>query len=159
VSTTISPADGPGGVVVTPTGIDIIWTDGHRSSFAHEFLESHASKAKLAQFHYDQYLVEQSWTNGSISGLSDLFMPYERINTPQGLVDGITQLSKYGLLFVSGVPNGETSNEACELRRLGERFGELRPTFYGLLWDVINLRNSKNIAYTNLELGLHMDLL
>jgi len=159
VSTSIAPTDGPKGVEVTPTGIDISWTDGHRSSFTQEFLERHASKSKLARFHYDQHLEERSWTNESISGHSDLFMPYERINTPQGLVDGITQLSKYGLLFVSGVPNEHTSNETCELRTLGERFGELRPTFYGLLWDVINVRNSKNIAYTNLELGLHMDLL
>jgi len=159
VSTSIAPTGGPKGVEVTPTGIDISWTDGHRSSFTQEFLERHASKSKLARFHYDQHLEERSWTNESISGHSDLFMPYERINTPQGLVDGITQLSKYGLLFVSGVPNEHTSSETCELRTLGERFGELRPTFYGLLWDVINVRNSKNIAYTNLELGLHMDLL
>ena len=38
-------------------------------------------------------------------------------------------------------------------------FGEIRPTFYGLVWDVKNKRNSKNIAYTNLNLGFHMDIL
>ena len=81
------------------------------------------------------------------------------IGSPEGLVRGITQLKKYGLLFMTGVPNEETSNERCELKKLAEVFGEIRPTFYGQLWDVMNVKESKNIAYTNLDLGLHMDLL
>ena len=103
--------------------------------------------------------MHEAWTNKSISESRDLFIPYETINNPEGLIKAITQLCKYGLLFVSGVSNKETSNNACELRALAEKFGEIRRTFYGPLWDVINVRNSKNIAYTNLELGLHMDLL
>ncbi|KAF8895870.1 gamma-butyrobetaine hydroxylase [Gymnopilus junonius] len=147
------------GVHVTPTGIDITWTDGHQSSFNQNFLARHASASKLAEWHHDDHLAEQSWTRESISSTSNLFIPYDKLSTSSGLVDAITQLSKYGLLFVSGVPNKETSNEKCELRKLAERFGEIRPTFYGLLWDVVNVRNSRNIAYTNLDLGLHMDLL
>lgn len=71
----------------------------------------------------------------------------------------MTRILKYGILFVAGVPNIETSHEKCELRALAELFGELRSTFYGPLWDVVNIHNSRNIAYTNLDLGLHMDLL
>lgn len=37
--------------------------------------------------------------------------------------------------------------------------GEIRHTFYGPLWDVRSLgSSSRNIAYTNVDLGLHMDL-
>lgn len=147
------------GVQVTPTGIDITWSDGHQSSFDQDFLERHASTSKLAEWHHDNLLAEQSWTSGSISRTPNLFIPYDRVRTSSGLVDAITQLTKYGLLFVSGVFNKETSNETCELRTLAERFGEIRHTFYGLLWDVVNVPNSRNIAYTNLDLGLHMDLL
>ncbi|PPQ80652.1 hypothetical protein CVT24_011716 [Panaeolus cyanescens] len=157
VPTTITPVQD--GVQVTPNGIDIKWTDGHQSSFDKTFLKRYSYPQNLVEFHHDQHLAEQSWTNKSISSVQDLYLTYDHINTPQGLVDGITQLAKYGLLFVSGVPNEATSNEDCELRRLAERFGEIRPTFYGLLWDVVNKRDSKNIAYTNLDLGLHMDLL
>ncbi|KAF8153015.1 gamma-butyrobetaine hydroxylase [Crassisporium funariophilum] len=153
----IAPAEE--GVKVTSKGIDITWIDGHRSTFDHAFLERHASPSKLLEWHFDQHLAEQSWTNKSVSQLPDLFIPYDKIKTSAGLVDGITQLTKYGLLFVSGVPNQETSNESCELRALAERFGEIRPTFYGLLWDVVTKREGRNIAFTNLELGLHMDLL
>jgi gamma-butyrobetaine dioxygenase len=71
----------------------------------------------------------------------------------------ITQLTQLGLLFITGVPSAESSNQTCELRTLAQLFGEIRNTFYGDVWDVKNIRNSRNIAYTNLDLGLHMDLL
>ena len=160
---TIAPigGDGGGGVKVTSNGIDINWNDGHKSSFDQKFLERHSSTSKLMEWHLDHHLKEETWTRSSISNLSNLFIPYNIVlNTSSGLVQAITQLSKYGLLFISGVPNQETSNEACELRTLAERLGEIRTTFYGPLWDVVNGNNDgKNIAYTNLELGLHMDLL
>jgi gamma-butyrobetaine dioxygenase len=116
------------------------------------------------QWHMDHYLEEKIWTRVSIIpdlfSESNLFIPYKNVLKVSGLVDAITQLSRYGLLFISGVPNQETSNEACELRTLAEQFGEIRTTFYGPLWDVVNGNNGgRNIAYTNLELGLHMDLL
>lgn len=75
------------------------------------------------------------------------------------MLKATTQLQRYGLAFVTGVPTQETSAEICELRKLAGMFGEIRNTFYGELWDVRNIRNSRNIAYTNLDLGLHMDLL
>jgi hypothetical protein len=87
-------------------------------------------------------------------------MDYEELKTPRGLLSGIIQLVRYGLLFVRGVPNEKTKDEECDLRILAELFGEIRSTFYGSVWDVVNLKKeSKNIAYTNLDLGLHMDLL
>jgi gamma-butyrobetaine dioxygenase len=160
----IAPIGGGGGVKVTSNGIDIDWNDGHKSSFHRKFLERHGSVSELMEeWHLDHHLKEETWTNSSISS-SNLFIPYNNILNPSssssGLVQAITQLFKYGLVFISGVPNQETSNEICELRTLAERFGEIRTTFYGPLWDVVNGNNDgKNIAYTNLELGLHMDLL
>jgi len=70
----------------------------------------------------------------------------------------ITQLQRTGLLFVHGVPHADTSDAGCELRRLIAHFAELRETFYGGTWDVRDVVDSRNIAYTNLYLGLHMDL-
>ena len=158
----IGDGGGGGGVKVTSNGIDIDWNDGHKSSFDRTFLERHASTSNLMEWHLDHHLKEETWTHSSISSnLSKFSIPYNNVlNTSSGLVQAITQLSKYGLVFISGVPNQETSNETCELRTLAERFGEIRTTFYGPLWDVVNGNNDgKNIAYTNLELGLHMDLL
>ena len=113
------------GVKVTRDGIDIVWNDGHKSSFDQAFLERHASASKLAEWHLDHHLTEETWTHRYISNLSNLFIPYNNIiNTSSGLIQAITQLSKYGLLFISGVPNQETSHDTCELRTLAERFGE-----------------------------------
>jgi len=148
------------GVKVTSSGIDITWNDGHKSSFDEEFLQRHASTSKLMEWHLDQHLTVEAWTRASLSNLPNLFIPYDKINTPSGLVEAITQLLKYGLLFVSGVPHQETSHDTCELRSLAERFGEIRQTFYGPVWDVVNGNSdNQNIAYTDLDLGLHMDLL
>ena len=157
---TIAPIEGGLGVKVTSDGINIDWNDGHKSSFDQTFLERHASTSKLMEWHLDRNLTEETWTRSSISNLSNLFIPYNVLNTSSGLIQAITQLSKYGLLFISGVPTQETSHETCQVRTLAEQFGEIRSTFYGPLWDVVNGNNDgKNIAYTNLELGLHMDLL
>ena len=68
-----------------------------------------------------------------------------------------------GFAFVTRLPTDTTSTEpgpeSARLRDLAETMGELRNTFYGLLWDVQSKADARNIAYTNLDLGLHMDLL
>lgn len=144
------------GIRLSELGLEIDWSDGHKSVFPRSFLEVHSDRQKLYNFHKDVNQV--AWDNQSIQR-SELFVPYESISKPSGLLKAIDQLAKYGLAFVTGVPNQETGDEKCELKRLGETFGEIRPTFYGVVWDVVNKKESKNIAYTNLDLGLHMDLL
>lgn len=68
-----------------------------------------------------------------------------------------------GFAFVTRLPTDTTATEegpqSARLRDLANAMGELRNTFYGLLWDVQSKADARNIAYTNLDLGLHMDLL
>lgn len=79
------------------------------------------------------------------------------------LVNG---LMRDGLAFVTGMPTDKTGDSTLvsdenspNLARLAEMLGEIRHTFYGSLWNVRSLgSSSRNIAYTNLDLGLHMDL-
>lgn len=78
---------------------------------------------------------------------------------PEALLRLLEQLQVYGLAVVRGLPTDKTSNKECALRELAESIGLLRNTFYGETWDVRNVPNSKNVAYTNLNLGLHTDLL
>lgn len=158
--TTDIPADirpSPGGIYHTNAGVDITWSSGHKSSFSSSFLQTYASPTELHKFHRDVDPV--TWDKASLErSVGQFFVSYEDLQSPSGLLAGITQLTRYGLLFVTGVPHSETSDEKCETRRLAQMFGEIRNTFYGEVWDVINVRNSINIAYTNLFLGLHMDL-
>lgn len=78
---------------------------------------------------------------------------------PEHLLQILQQLQVFGLVVIEGVPNDLTSDAECYLRRVAGWIGEIRDTFYGQTWNVKNMRNSKNVAYTNLNLGLHMDLL
>ncbi|KAF9439787.1 hypothetical protein P691DRAFT_784904, partial [Macrolepiota fuliginosa MF-IS2] len=87
-----------------------------------------------------------------VTRTEEIVRPCGAIRTSRGLVKGIEQLAKYGLLFVTGVPNKETSDEKCELRRLAERFGEIRPTLYGCLWDVLHASDLINSFFLGQEL-------
>ncbi|KAF9238091.1 hypothetical protein BU15DRAFT_48098 [Melanogaster broomeanus] len=154
------PADtrpAPDGLTATTDGVHVRWTDGHKSFHSFAFLERYSSPSKTSRFHRDK--ERTPWNNFAISQAEDLYIPYNELTEPSRLLNAINQLTQSGLLFVTGVPNEQTSNETCELRKLANMFGELRTTFYGEMWDVKNVRNSRNIAYTNLDLGLHMDLL
>ncbi|KAJ6625129.1 hypothetical protein B0H10DRAFT_1783626 [Mycena sp. CBHHK59/15] len=151
----IRPSEG--GLKLSDDGLHIRWTDGHESFYPKEFLKRHSSSEHLSAYHND--LSETPWGAARISRNRNLFISYRSLETPSGLLVAIDQISKDGLLFVSGVPNRETGDKTCELRALAEKFSQIRDTFYGQVWDVINVRNSCNIAYTNLDLGLHMDLL
>jgi len=145
------------GVEVVDDGINIQWMTGHKSFYPIAFLERHSSPGKLSKYHKD--IPQQPWDATNITSTPNLFLPYTTLQSTSGLLAAINQLSTHGLLFLTGVPNSETSSDSCELRTLAESFGEIRHTFYGEVWDVKNVRNSRNIAYTNLDLGLHMDLL
>ncbi|KAH9921815.1 taurine catabolism dioxygenase TauD, TfdA family-domain-containing protein [Fomitopsis serialis] len=145
------------GVRVSNGSVEITWASGHVSHYPKTFLELYASPKRLRAFH--QEVAAKRWDGVAIRSVSNLFLPYASLQAPAGLLAAITQLARYGVLFVTNVPTARTSNDACELRALAGSFGELRETFYGQTWDVKNVPNSKNIAYTNVDLGLHMDLL
>ncbi|KIJ16447.1 trimethyllysine dioxygenase [Paxillus involutus ATCC 200175] len=151
----IRPA--PDGLTATTDGVHVRWIDGHESFHSFSFLKRYSSSTELSKFHRDAEQIP--WNALSISRAETLYIQYKDLTRPSRLLSAITQLTQFGLLFITGVPKEQTSNETCELRKLANTFGELRSTFYGELWDVKNLRNSRNIAYTNLDLGLHMDLL
>jgi hypothetical protein len=82
-------------------------------------------------------------------------------DTPQReqLLAVLEQLQVYGIAIIQGVPTNPTSDKTCMLRKVAGWIGEIRNTFYGETWDVKSLNDSKNVAYTSLNLGLHMDLL
>lgn len=136
--------------------LKVEWMDGHQSVYPMEFLERFSSKRAIEEFRNDVGLV--GWNKNRIESSENLFTPYEDLDSPKGLLGAITQLSRYGLAFIKGVPNEEVDHEKSEVRKLAGYFGEMRTTFYGEQWDVRNRGRSSNIAYTDLHLGLHCDL-
>ncbi|CCE94200.1 Aim17p TDEL_0H03410 [Torulaspora delbrueckii] len=72
------------------------------------------------------------------------------------LYKALTTLQKYGLALINNVPKG---NEDA-VKDICERVGPIRNTIYGETFDVkSNITTTSNIAYSNLALPLHMDLL
>ncbi|ORX34984.1 taurine catabolism dioxygenase TauD, TfdA family-domain-containing protein [Kockovaella imperatae] len=74
----------------------------------------------------------------------------------------LSQLQTAGIALIKGVPIDTTTGEksAKAIKEVASWIGPIRHTFYGETWDVINLgKDSKNVAYTNHNLGLHMDLM
>jgi len=87
-----------------------------------------------------------------------LRLHYQELSKPSGLHAAVQQLIAYGLVVIQGVPTDKTDNDECALREVANLLGEIRNTFYGETWDVKSVANSKNIAYTDVDLGLHQDL-
>ncbi|WVF66653.1 hypothetical protein IAT40_001394 [Kwoniella sp. CBS 6097] len=101
------------------------------------------------------------WDHASITKSPNLRIPFSEVKTqkPQVMFKLLQQLQVYGLVVIDGVPTDLTGDEDCRLREVMGYIGEIRNTFYGETWNVKSVKQSKNVAYTDLDLGLHMDLL
>lgn len=109
-------------------------------------------------------LPRKTWSGTEMTENATLRFQYDSIvqnGAPDRavLLKVLEQLQVYGLAIVQGVPTEPTNDETCHLRAVANWIGEIRNTFYGETWDVKSVKDSKNVAYTSLDLGLHMDLL
>lgn len=156
-------------------GIEVHWPvaiDGHphASFYPISLLQRLASGRVRGHTYLNDTLRRKLWDRESLlKDGKDLWIDFSELN---GAADGepfqlrpevhlrlLEQLQLYGVAVVRGLPTDRTDNTDCRLREFAETIGGLRNTFYGETWDVKSVVNSKNVAYTNLNLGLHMDLL
>lgn len=80
----------------------------------------------------------------------------------------VNSLNKFGLCFVNGIEDPLRNPQTQELTsanltlwpvaKLATKFGYIKETFYGKLFNVKTESNAKNIANTDVYLPLHMDL-
>ncbi|KJX95253.1 hypothetical protein TI39_contig4125g00002 [Zymoseptoria brevis] len=98
--------------------------------------------------------TRQYWTAETFDQETSDFSFDTYMKDDKALLKALRQLYTYGLMFVSGVPDDETSVE-----QLAARIGPLKTTFYGRTWDVRSVPDAKNVAYTAQNLGFHMDLM
>ncbi|KAI9695606.1 MAG: hypothetical protein M1820_008531 [Bogoriella megaspora] len=82
-------------------------------------------------------------------------------NSATHLLDMLSFLNRYGLVFLNDMPHLGQQESSSErgVNEIGSIIGPLRDSLYGRTWDVKSVVNAKNIAYTHQKLGLHMDLL
>lgn len=132
----------------------------HKSKYPFTFLRFYTSKNTASQLRFsDQKHI--TWDCDSIKSSKNLWVSYnDYMNSDEGIFDSLEQLWNYGLIFLKNVPiekDGMTNVDP--IRKVVERIGTLKATFYGELFDVKSVPGATNIAYTSLDLGLHMDLL
>ncbi|KAK6000109.1 hypothetical protein QM012_004097 [Aureobasidium pullulans] len=96
-----------------------------------------------------------NWNNLQLKQMMGPDFDYnEYMSDDQVLFDLLQKLQVYGLVFIKNVPEAESS-----VVHTANRIGPLKNTFYGDTWDVRSVSNAKNVAYTDVHLGFHMDLL
>lgn len=155
---------------VVDNKLKIQWSNNGKilnSTYSASFLKEYSTPAgprKDLFFDNDRTLWDH---NELISNLDSLHHDYEAyLNDEKTFFDAVFNMNKYGLCFIDNIPRptldkmNESNVSQWPVAKLAERFGYIRKTFYGSLFDVKNLKSeAKNLAYTNTFLPLHMDLL
>lgn len=146
----------PAALRVVKNALEIIWNDEHRSVFPAELLSSYVDRPMATQTRHNarEPIV---WDAASIA-TKDLSTSYKSYMSSEASVfDVVKNLADYGLAFLQNCPSGAEAE--TQLQTLVERIGPLKTTFYGPTWNVKAVESAKNVAYTSVDLDLHMDLL
>lgn len=148
--------------------LHLTWNDGsHKSVFSTDWLlqnDYSPESIKQRQANDNKMIF---WDNARLKGaLKDVsYKDYMDLKS-QGLQTALQNLQLYGLTFITGCPAKEKTDNTKEktdnktvVELIAERIGPIYDTFYGRMFDVKSVPDAKNIAYTSLHLGLHMDLM
>ncbi|CUM52168.1 uncharacterized protein AC631_04054 [Debaryomyces fabryi] len=153
--------------------LEVTWSQNgtlHKSNYSSTFLEDYSSNSSIRKGKYfnNSKII---WNNDRImKNISDLQVNYiDYVENNLLFVKTLNNLNEFGLSFINEIPtpleNPKTQvmNEDNALEwpvaALASKFGYIKKTFYGTLFDVRNEKEAKNIANTNTFLPLHMDLL
>jgi hypothetical protein len=138
----------------TPANVLIEWPDGHTSEFGTEWLAANDYSADEVKRRRKSDLTPVHW-NASSFDKDAVSIDYRDFMAEDGkLYATLDILRKYGLAILRNVPVLDK-----QVEQVAGRIGPIRETFYGSSWDVKSVPNAKNIAYTSLFLGFHMDLM
>lgn len=141
----------------------------HVSKYSEAFLKKQSTlpaRMKGKFFPERQVFWDANELNKNVKSLLVGYEEY--IESETKFKDAVNNLNKYGMCFVTDVEdpldNPKTKTITPEntslwpVAKLAKRFGYIKETFYGKLFDVRNEKDAKNIANTDVFLPLHMDL-
>lgn len=152
--------------------LKVVWSqDGkdHESRYTNSFLNHYASRSSRLEgrnFFHDRVIWDGRIMGKDIETLH--FDCRDYLNDTNSFFEATKKVNDYGMVFVDNIPDpsqsvGDTMTEEnysqWPVAHIAQRFGYIKRTFYGTLFDVKNVKDAKNIAYTNSFLPLHMDLL
>lgn len=153
----------PSNVRVTPEGkfISIEWEDGDSYDYPLEFVYKYKGSSFVTE---SMRITSPSskttfWDKRILDNHMDevIGTDYQAyMSDDNHLHQLLKTLSKFGIAFINGVPQGAHN----AIKDIAKRIGPIRNTFYGETFDLKGARNeTPNIGYSNLTLPLHMDLL
>lgn len=133
------------------------WVNGgktHRSVYSYDFLQRYSNMRGAVDAD-----IDNSKTYWNLSLLGNIDVDYQLyMNDDRAFYRALQNLNRYGLALVKNCPE-ETQKDNWIVSKIARRIGYIKHTFYGELFDVQSKLDAENIAYTNLFLPLHMDLL
>lgn len=150
----------PEGATIADGALHVQWTQDHRSVFPLHFLRRYADPTGQARdrSHFEHVIARRTWDLSTLPATR--FANYTDLKVDP--LPAYLHLLRYGIMIVRGVPHGYTQrgpSGPAGVLEMADMVGSVRETFYGRFWDVMSVRGSTNIAYTDLNLDLHMDLL
>ena len=79
---------------------------------------------------------------------------FTKIQSGEGQYQLTKKISTHGYCIVQNCPTSKDS-----VQKVASCITPVIPSFYGNTFDVVSTENAINVAYTNVELPLHMDLI
>ncbi|KAF2427592.1 Clavaminate synthase-like protein [Tothia fuscella] len=134
------------------------YPEGHQTALPLDFLRE---SLRLENNHQTrQHIIPQrAFWESKMMNRDIAFLDYDSyMKSEKTLYQALKLIYTHGLVFIKNVPDTTAGDNAQSVTSVVERIGSLRETFYGRTWDVKSVPNAKNVAYTNVYLGLHMDL-
>ncbi|MEH6631617.1 MAG: TauD/TfdA family dioxygenase [Halopseudomonas aestusnigri] len=130
----LTPADVPASVraenidISTPGEVTVVWDDGHVSHYDAGFIARHCEGATRFQ--------PKLWAKlcgGDLNGSIGKFSYEAVVGADEALFGSLRALRDHGVMMLTGVPT-----EAEDTMRIAERFGPIRETSYGKVFDLIS---------------------
>jgi gamma-butyrobetaine dioxygenase len=136
--------------------LDVVWPDGHRSTFAARWLADHAydmaPEAPVTSGPNARVSSRELWPADDRGALPEI--GYDEIMSgDDGLLTWLRQIDRHGVSFVRDAPTTPGT-----VAGIAERIAFLRNSNFGLLWDVISKPDPDSLAYTAHALAPHIDL-
>lgn len=153
--------------------LEVVWRHHDGTIQTSQYLETFLKKSSTLESRLRGKFFSNEkvfWTKNDIaSSIDSLHVDYHKyLETEPAFKQVVNNLNRFGISFIDNVgdplDNPDTVVLTAEnsldwpVAKMASKFGYVKPTFYGMLFDVKNEKNAKNIANTNVFLPLHMDL-
>ncbi|CAH1250334.1 BBOX1 [Branchiostoma lanceolatum] len=135
------------------SSLSVEWPDGHQSQYDRHWLRERCfSTQALSERQRDWHRKTQLWGADLAHNLPKADFP-ALLTDDRALYDFLIRLDSVGLVLVQNVPC-----DVGQVEKLANRVAFLKQTCFGKDFEVVTKMNPSDLAFTSVQLGLHMDL-